>query len=103
MLLVKILLEIVLLVCARSSVCGLGPVAALAGVPIDEARLAALQVCVSLDAVEVCGLVSQVLIQAIGAATAEVCNGVQGGGGGFGGGGLWGEACIFTCRENKDQ
>lgn len=69
------------------------PVAALAWVPVDEARLAALQVGDSLEALEVCALVSCVLIQAIRAATAEVCQGVSGGGGSWGGGGLWGEAC----------
>lgn len=80
---------------------GSGPVAALAGVPVDEARLAAVQVGVSLEALEVGGLISYVLIQAIGAATAEVCHRVPGGGGGRGGGGLWGEACRIKHGERN--
>lgn len=80
------------LVFVCSPVCGSGPVAALAGVPEDEAGLAAVQVGISEEALEVGGLIGYVLIQAVGAATAELFNGVPGGGGGWGGGGLWGKA-----------
>lgn len=69
------------------------PVAALAGVHVDEAGLAAVQVGVSLEALEVSGLISRILIQAVWATTAEVCRGVSGGGGAGGGGRLWWETC----------
>lgn len=80
---------------------GSWPVAALAGVPVDEARLAAVQIGVSLEALEVSGLISYVFIQAIGAPAAEVCNGVPGGGGGWCCGGLWGEACTIRHRQRN--
>lgn len=87
-------------VCVCSSCfCGSGPVAALAGVPVDEARLAAVQVGVSPEALEVGGRISCVLIQAIRATTTEVGYGVPGGGGGWGSGGLRWEACV--CRQKN--
>lgn len=69
-----------------------GPVAALAGVHVDEAGLTAVQEGVSLEALEVGCLICHILIQAIGAAHAEVCQRVPGGGGARGCGGLWGES-----------
>lgn len=49
------------------------PVAALAGVVIDQAGLAVMQVGVSVQALEKRGLISYILIQAIGATAAKVC------------------------------
>lgn len=90
-----------------SCFCGSGPVAALAGVPVDETGLTVVQVCVSLEALEVGGLISRVLIKAIGEAPAEVSHGVPGSGGGWSCGGLWGEACSQTlgkkCYKQKKQ
>lgn len=60
-----------------------------------------MQVSDSLEALEVGGLVSYVLIQAIRAAMAEVGNWVPGSGGGGGGGRLWREAYRVRCRERN--
>lgn len=79
--------------------CGSWPVAALAGVPVDETRLAAVQVGVSPEALEIGGLVSYVLVQSVRAALTEVSNGVPGGCWTWGGGGLWAKACVI--REIK--
>lgn len=70
------------------------PVAALAGVHVDQAGLAVLQVGDSAKALEKRVPISYVLIQAIGATTAKVCNGVPGGGGCTGGGGFGWETCT---------
>lgn len=70
------------------------PVAALAGVHVDQAGLAALQVGVSVEALEKRVPISYILIQAIGATAAKVCHGVPGGGGCRGGGGLWSKTCT---------
>lgn len=59
-----------------------------------------MQVGVSLEALEVGGLISDILIQAIGAATAEVGDGVPGGSGAWGGGGLWREAYRIRYEES---
>ncbi len=77
-------------------VCGSGPVAALAGVRVDEARLAVVQEGVSQEALVVSVHISWVRIQAIRAAIAEVDSGILGGRGSWGGAGLWGEACRIT-------
>lgn len=69
--------------------CSSGPVATLAGVIEDEARLAVLKVSVSLEALEVGGLISRVLVQPIRTAKAKVCSGISGGGGTWCSGGLW--------------
>lgn len=66
-----------------------GPVATLAAVIVDEIRLAVMKVGVPLEALEVGGLISWVLIQPIRTAMAKVCNGISGGGGARCGGGLW--------------
>lgn len=76
--------------------CSSGPVAALAGVPVDEARLAVVNVGVSLEALEVGGFISWILIQAIKAALTKGGYGVLGGGRCWGGGGLRGEACRIS-------
>lgn len=69
------------------------PVAALAAVHVDQARLAVLHVGDSFEALEKRGLISRVLVQAVGATATEVSQGVPGGGGCGRHGGLWRETC----------
>lgn len=81
--------------------CDSRPVAALAGVPVDEAGLAAVQVGVPLEALEVGGLICHVLIQTIRPAAAEGSNRILGCGGTRGGGGFRGEA--LQVNQDQDQ
>lgn len=69
-----------------------GPVTALAGINIDQAGLAFVQVGVATETLEVGGVVEDVDIQAVWASGAEAEDGVRGGGGCPSGGGLGGEA-----------
>lgn len=69
-----------------------GPVTALAGINIDQAGLAFVQVGVATETLEVGGVVEDVDIQAVWASGAEAEDGVSGGGGGPSCCGLGGEA-----------
>lgn len=86
-----------------SRLCDSRPVAALAAVPVDEAGLAALDVGDPIEAMEKCGLIGRILIQAIGATTAKVSQGVPGGGGCRRDGGLWRESCRNRTEKHRQQ
>lgn len=77
-----------------------GKVAALAGVPVDESRLAPVQIGVPHEALEVGVLVVDVLVQAVRTPGAEGGHGVLGGGGARSGGGLRGKA--YESRDETD-
>lgn len=83
------------LVFFSSCFCDLGPVTALAGVPVDESRLAVVKVGVSLEALEIGVFFSWVLIQPIRTAMAEVTRRVSSCGRGWSLGRFWANTYIM--------